>query len=42
MTDKEIIKHIDDGAKLITVRAINQAASKLYESLGFKAYNYAI
>ncbi|MBQ8822524.1 MAG: GNAT family N-acetyltransferase [Lachnospiraceae bacterium] len=32
----------DDGAKIITVRAINAVAGKLYQSMGFKAYNYAI
>ena len=31
-----------NGAKIITVRAANAAASKLYQSLGFKAYNYAL
>lgn len=31
-----------DGAEVITVRAINAVASKLYQSLGFKIYNYAI
>lgn len=32
----------DDGAKIVTVRAIDAVASKLYQSIGFKAYNYAI
>ena len=31
-----------DGAKIVTVRAINAVAGKLYQSMGFKAYNYAI
>lgn len=31
-----------DGAKLITVRAANLSAGKLYEKVGFKAYNYAM
>ena len=31
-----------DGAKIVTVRAIDAVASKVYESIGFKAYNYAI
>ncbi|MDD4495112.1 MAG: GNAT family N-acetyltransferase [Eubacteriales bacterium] len=39
-------KAIDDAfadrAEIITVRAINAVASKLYQSLGFKIYNYAI
>lgn len=29
-------------AKIITLRAINLAAAKLYQSLGFKAYNYLL
>lgn len=31
-----------DGAKIITVRAANLSAGKLYEKIGFKAYNYAL
>lgn len=31
-----------DGAKIVTVRAINPAVSLLYQSLGFTAYNHAI
>ena len=31
-----------DGAKIVTVRAINPAVSLLYHSLGFTVYNYAI
>lgn len=40
------VKAVDDafadGAEIITVRAINAAATKLYQSLGFKIYNYAM
>lgn len=32
----------DDGAKIVTVRAINAVAGKLYQSMGFKVYNYVI
>lgn len=39
---KAIHDAFSDGAKIITVRAANAAASKLYQSLGFKAYNYAL
>lgn len=31
-----------DGAKIITVRAVNGAARKLYQSLGFKVYNHVL
>lgn len=31
-----------NGAKIITLRAINLAATRLYLSLGFKAYNYSL
>ena len=31
-----------EGAKIVTVRAINSAAGSLYRSVGFTAYNYAI
>lgn len=31
-----------NGAKIITVRAANLAAGRLYEKVGFKAYNYAL
>lgn len=31
-----------DGAKIVTVRAIDAVAGKLYESIGFNAYNYVI
>lgn len=30
------------GAKIVTVRANNSIAAKLYQSMGFKAYNYAL
>lgn len=30
------------GARIVTVRAANLAAGKLYEKIGFKAYNYAL
>jgi len=30
------------GAGIVTVRAANLAAGKLYEKIGFKAYNYAL
>lgn len=32
----------DSGARLVTVRAVNLTASRLYERLGFRAYNYAL
>lgn len=32
----------DSGATLVTVRAVNLAASRLYERLGFRAYNDAL
>lgn len=31
-----------DGVKIVTVRAANLSAGRLYEKVGFKAYNYAI
>ena len=31
-----------DGAEIVTVRAADGIAANLYESLGFKAYNYAM
>ncbi len=31
-----------DGAKIVTVRAIDAVAGKLYQSIEFKAYNYAL
>lgn len=40
--EKAVSDAFADGAKIVTVRAIDAAASKLYQSLGFKAYNYAI
>ncbi len=30
------------GAALVTVRAVNAAAARLYEQLGFRAYNHAL
>ena len=40
--EQKIIKHIDNGAKIVMVRATNVSAGRLYEKVGFKAYNYAI
>ena len=40
--EKAIHDAFTDGAKIITVRAINLAASQLYKSLGFEVYNYAL
>lgn len=31
-----------EGARIVTVRAINAAAGKVYEAIGFQAYNYAL
>lgn len=42
MPERDIIKHINDGTELVTVPAINAVARKLYQSMGFEAYNYAI
>lgn len=33
---------VANGAKIVTVRAINAVAGKLYQSMGFKAYNYVL
>ena len=30
------------GAQLLTVRAVNSAAARIYEKLGFRAYNHAL
>lgn len=40
--EKAIQDAFENGVKIITVRAINLAAAKLYESLGFRAYNYVL
>lgn len=40
--EKAICDTFARGAKIITVRAVNAAAGRLYQSMGFKAYNYAI
>ena len=40
--EKAIYDAFMDGAKIVTVRAINAVAGKVYQSIGFKAYNYAI
>ena len=40
--EKGHLRHFARGAKIITVRAVNAAAGRLYQSMGFKAYNYAI
>ena len=42
LCDKAIHDTFADGAKIITVRAINAGASRLYQSVGFTAYNYAL
>jgi len=31
-----------DGAKIVTVRAIDAVSGKLYQTMGFEAYNYLI
>lgn len=40
--EKVICDTFARGAKIITVRAVNAAAGRLYQSMGFMAYNYAI
>ena len=40
--EKAVCDALEEGAKIITVRAVDSTAGKLYQSLGFKAYNYAI
>lgn len=39
--EKAVCDAFSNGAKIVTVRAINLAAANLYRSVGFKAYNYA-
>lgn len=39
---KAVRDAFSDGAQIVTVRAINGIAAKLYESIGFKAYNYTL
>ena len=40
--EKAVYDAFAEGAKIVTVRAIDSIASKVYESIGFKAYNYVI
>lgn len=40
--EKAVQDAFADGAKIVTVRAIDAIAGKLYQSMGFKAYNYVI
>ena len=40
--EKAVYDAFSNGASIITVRAINAVAGKLYKSIGFKAYNYAL
>lgn len=40
--EKAVSDTFTDGAKIITVRAINAAASSLYQSLGFVVYNHIL
>lgn len=40
--EKAVHDAFRDGAKIVTVRAIDAVAGKVYQSIGFKAYNYAI
>ena len=37
--EKAVCDAFSDGASIITIRAINAAAARLYQSIGFKAYN---
>lgn len=37
--EKAVCDAFCDGASIITIRAINAAAARLYQSIGFKAYN---
>ncbi len=39
--EKAVCDAFSNGAKIVTVRAINLTAAKLYRSVGFKVYNYA-
>lgn len=40
--EKAVCDAFSDGAQIVTVRAIDLTAAKLYRSMGFKAYNYAV
>lgn len=40
--EKAIDDAFADGAMIVTARAINFVASRLYDSIGFRAYNYAL
>ncbi len=40
--EKAVNDALADGAKIVTARAMNVTAAKVYESIGFKAYNYVI
>lgn len=39
--EKAVCDVFSNGAKIVTVRAINLTAAKLYRSVGFKTYNHA-
>lgn len=39
---KAVEDAFNDGAKIITVRAVDAVAKKIYESLGFSSYNHAL
>ena len=36
--EKAVSDAFDDDASIVTVRAINRTAARLYQSIGFKAY----
>lgn len=40
--DKAVEEAFLDGAKIVTLRAIDAVAGKLYQTIGFGAYNYVI
>lgn len=40
--EKAVNDALADGAKIITVRAANAAAGRLYQAVGFQAYNYVL
>ncbi len=40
--EKAVYDAFMDGAKIVTVRAIDAVAGKVYQSIGFRAYNYVI
>ena len=40
--ERALYDAFQDGARIVTVRAIDARAGRLYQSMGFKAYNYVI